>query len=1190
MSIMKSRSDDIAIIGMSCRFPGAENYRQFWQNLINKKSSITEIPQDRWDWRRFYGNPAQPGKTYSRWGGFIDDIDKFDAEFFKFSPKESELMDPQHRILLELTWHCLEDAGYRPSSLKGADIGVYIGACNNDYKELQERNNVQFEGYSSSGSGFGGIANRVSFVFDWHGPSYVVDTACSSSMLAVIQAADALRSGACDLAIAGGINYLGAETRGLALSNLHFLSANGHCKAFDKDGDGYVRSEGAGLIFLKPLEDAIKDGDTIVARIKGGAVNHGGKARTYTSPNAFSQSRVIEKAISNSGITSDTISHIEAHGTGTALGDPIEILGLKRAFSKSSSLNRTNFCGIGTSKANIGHPEGAAGIVGLIKTALSLRHKTLIPLQNFETLNPRISLKNSPFYFITDTPKKWRPLYIEKKRVPLRAGVSSFGASGTNGHLIMEESGDRRRKKISSDLGYAFIFSANTSESLNKSLEQFVHFFNEDSEANTLNLEDIAYTLQVGRDMFCVRLAIMADSITQLVEKLNLYLIGKRDVVGIYEGKIPNVESKTESTETDILDAEGLKREWKSLEGRQAILKKWVNGDEVNWDYLYSDKRKQKRVPLPTYSFIKERYWIEPKTPYPKRSFEYLHKTWKPSPMLTKATQADSVLILTSSETSLLAERLLKQMGQGSQIINIGEAFKPDEIVTTGSQFTGCIDVSGCGKKEDRNLDRIPLLQNIIDLKQSGMKLLYVSKGLNTFKAKTANMSGALFSPLYRMLQNEYQHIKSACVDMDPEATDAEIVQWILREYAHLGTEQDVCYRGIDRYVSRLDELPPQKINTQRIKFNENDVILITGGTRGLGYLCASHLVQVRGVKQLILTGRETFPDQKDWDDYVKSNPDTDLAKKIKNIKYLIRLGAKVRVLNTPLDNNERVKSDINQIIKAHGAITGVLHCAGLTDIQNLAFIRKSKESVQRILDPKVDGLNHLSQALEKQPLKFFMAFSSVSAAIPALAAAQSDYAMANGYMDYFCQSKGAPYMSVQWPSWRDSGMKAAYTPAYSESGLGILHNEDGIAFFEELLNVHDISLIFPKLTETKEHSQETEKNETRQVVPSSEKQSISNDNDTTSLELTDSVSAWLKKIIAKEMKIEVEKLQSSAPLTDYGVDSIMSLQITQQIGDALNETINPILLLEIETLDDLTDWVVTQFPHVRSKESVLTV
>lgn len=353
-------------------------------------------------------------------------------------------MDPQQRLMLELAWSCLEDAGRPPDSLAGSSTGVFVGTSMLDYRELLVSRQPVVEAYRSTGNWLSLVPNRVSYAFDLRGPSLPFDTACSSSLFAMHYAVQAIRQGEISAALVGGIHIILSPLTTLAFAKTGMLSPTGRCHTFDASADGYVRGEGGGMLFLKSMRDAQRDGDRILGVIKGSAINHGGRAQTLTSPNAFAQSQVIFDAYARAGIAPDQVSYIEAHGTATPKGDPLEITGLQRAWRRlERALGRpSNRCGIGSVKTNIGHLEPAAGIASIIKVLLAFKHRQLPPLATFERVNPQIRLEDSPFYLVTE-PTPWEPDSTGAPATPLTAGVSAFGFGGTNAHLVLQSVPDR---------------------------------------------------------------------------------------------------------------------------------------------------------------------------------------------------------------------------------------------------------------------------------------------------------------------------------------------------------------------------------------------------------------------------------------------------------------------------------------------------------------------------------------------------------------------------------------------------------------------------------------------------------------------------------------------------------------------------------------------------------------------------
>ncbi|MFM9438530.1 acyl transferase domain-containing protein, partial [Janthinobacterium sp. CG_23.3] len=375
-------TQEVAIVGLAGRYAGAENVEQFWAHLKAGTNCITEVPAARWDSALYFdADKGKSGKTYSKWGGFIDSADCFDPLFFNISPYEAEKMSPQERLFLEEAYRSIEDAGYTPASLaEDGAVGVFVGVMNENYV---------------GGARYWSVANRVSYLLDFHGPSIAVDTACSSSLTALHLALESLRSGSCACAIAGGVNLILDPGHYVGLSAMAMLSSGDACKSFGADADGFVDGEGVGAVVLKPLQAAIAAGDQIYGVIKGSMLNAGGKTNGYTVPNPLAQTQLIGDALRRAGVHARSVSYIEAHGTGTALGDPIEIRGLAQAFGRDTQ--ERQFCAIGSAKSNIGHCESAAGIAGLTKVLLQMRHGQLAPSLHARAANPNIDFSATPF-------------------------------------------------------------------------------------------------------------------------------------------------------------------------------------------------------------------------------------------------------------------------------------------------------------------------------------------------------------------------------------------------------------------------------------------------------------------------------------------------------------------------------------------------------------------------------------------------------------------------------------------------------------------------------------------------------------------------------------------------------------------------------------------------------------------------
>ncbi|BAH44963.1 putative polyketide synthase [Brevibacillus brevis NBRC 100599] len=593
---------DVAIIGLSGRYPQAGDVREFWTRLKEGKNCITEVPKDRWNWQEYFSEEkGKRGYMYTKWGGFIEDMDKFDPLFFQISPNEAEQMDPQERLFLQTAYASMEDAGYTPATLgESRKIGVFVGVMNGNYP---------------AGTSYWSIANRISYLFNFQGPSLAVDTACSSSLTAIHLALESLYSGTSECAIAGGVNLIVDPFHYIRLSGATMLSAGDRCKSFGDQADGFVDGEGVGAIVLKPLQKAIADGDHIYGVIKGSMLNAGGKTNGYTVPNPIAQSQVIHEALQRAGVDARAVSYIEAHGTGTALGDPIEIAGLTRAFGQYTKDKQ--FCAIGSAKSNIGHTESAAGIAGLTKILLQMKYGQIAPSLHAEVKNPNIDFRDTPFA-VQQKLTEWQRPVIEingvTKEYPRIAGLSSFGAGGANVHIVIEEYREKDRqpdRDIQPQHPKVIVLSAKNEERLFAQVNQLLKAVKEESFTDA-DLADIAYTLQVGREALEERLAVIVRSVDELAEKLTHFAEGAENIAELYRGRV-----KRNHDTVALFADEDMKQTvetWMAKGKFAKLMNLWVKGVSFDWNKLYGED-KPRRVSLPTYPFAKERYWIDAQKP-----------------------------------------------------------------------------------------------------------------------------------------------------------------------------------------------------------------------------------------------------------------------------------------------------------------------------------------------------------------------------------------------------------------------------------------------------------------------------------------------------------------------------------------------------------------------------------------------
>lgn len=533
--LKESRNEPIAVIGMGCRFPGGANSpEEFWQLLKEGMDAISEVPPERWNVEGYYDPDIYaPGKMSTRWSGLMAEVDKFDASFFHISRREAVNMDPQQRILLEVSLEALENAGQAPDQLINSATGVFVGIGTSDYwfKIMKSGDPKTIDGYLATGGSHSVASGRVSYILGLQGPSVSVDTACSSSLFTIHLATKSLRNRECDLALAGGVNVLLCPELTISLSKARLMAKDGRCKTFDHRADGFVRSEGCGMVVLKRLSDALSNGDRILALIRGSASNQDGRSSSLTAPSGPSQEKVIRSALKDAGVKPRKVSFIETHGTGTELGDPIEVGALDSVFASKQSKDHPLI--LGAVKTNIGHLEAAAGVAGFIKAVLCLMNKEIPPNLHFESLNPNIRIQNTSIVIPKET-LKWQA--VSGSRI---AGVSSFGFSGTNAHVILEEAPPVEVKKAGVERPLHLLsLSAKT----DKALKELARLHGRHLAAHpSLPLADVCFTANAGRTHFNHRFAAVAQSLRQVQEQLGAFAAGKSPA-GVLSGKLEGID------------------------------------------------------------------------------------------------------------------------------------------------------------------------------------------------------------------------------------------------------------------------------------------------------------------------------------------------------------------------------------------------------------------------------------------------------------------------------------------------------------------------------------------------------------------------------------------------------------------------------------------------------------------------
>lgn len=1152
---LEKTNEPIAIVGMSGRFPGASNVNTFWENIKANKDFVTEVPKDRWDWQEYYGNTAiDKRKTTAKWGGFIDDIDKFDPLHFSISPKEAELMDPQHRLAIEEAYHALEDAGINPETLSGTNAGVFIGSYFDDYATLIDRSRIT-DSQIITGLSQALVANRISYLLDLHGPSETIDTACSSSLVAIKRGIEKIQNGECNVVIAGGVSLVLMPDLLFPLSQAGFLSKEGRCKTFDQSANGYVRGEGVGMIVLKPLSQAKADGDRIHAVIRGASENHGGKANTLTSPNPNAQKDLLIKAYKSANVSPEQVGYIEAHGTGTPLGDPIETEGLKLAFKslykdEGKSVPTKPHIKLGSVKTNIGHLEPAAGIAGVIKVIQALKYKTIPGNVHLKEPNQYLDLENSPF----ELQKETTPWFTNNGQNRV-AGVSSFGAGGSNAHVVLEEY-VTEEKAYTTNEATVIILSAKNKKRLKDQVENLLEY----SSNTNVNVYDIAYTLQVGRESMEERLAIFVSNIQELKEKLENYLNGNEtDIL------LGNTRKNKET-----VDQNELQIAINDL-ALQTLTTYWIKGVNIDWKQLYRADNTPNIVSLPTYPFARQRYWI-PETTFKiveeskavaKVETEVLNKKitlykedWKTVNIKASKILEGTVLILNVNDTNKTIAEALKASIKHAVIVNLSEK----ETITYNT-VSAVIDLGATSKTE---YQWVEVIQNVIDAStQSTIQLLHLSRANKT----------AIGKGLYQTLGAEYSKVSSISLEFE-EATAVETEVHKILEVLTANI-RDVRVKSF-KETYKVPYLEPVTLNTES---KIEGPILITGGTRGLGMAYAKHLVTEHNVKQLVLLGRQEFPPKEAWHSIVSES--NTLAQKIKDILYLESYGAEVKLIQPDLTKTKEVALALDKVKRQWGAIKGLVHCAGLVDMETPAFIRKPIETIIKLQEPKIIGLHNLYDALKSHNIDFGILFSSISALVPHLGAGQCDYAMCNAYLENFAAlhyKEG--YRSIQWPSWKETGMGEVTEGIYRDLGLLSLTNLEGAKIIDKVIALKPedglptiAPMVYnPEIFSIENVLQIPEQKEQVKVEVTKADDSI--------------VSNWVTVQISEALKLPADIIELDIPFQEYGVDSILLADLVKQLEKQLGGTISlsPSIILEHPTVGMLSEYLTEHHNDVLSK------
>ncbi|MCW3466424.1 non-ribosomal peptide synthetase [Chitinophaga nivalis] len=1135
--------DSIAIVGISCRFPGATHKEIFWENLVSGKEGLKWLSPEELQQRGFTEQAAMQENLVAV-QGTIEEKSGFDPAFFNISPKDAEMMDPQLRHLLMHAWHAIEDAGYRAGEV--TDTGVFMTASNNMYQAMLPGTVTtgtkviadadEYVGLMMAQGGT--IPTMISFKLNLKGPSLYVHANCSSSLVALHLACQSLKNGETRQALVGGATLFAADMAGYVYQPGLNFSSDGHCKTFDAAADGMVPAEGVGVMFLKRMKDAVNDGDHVYAVIRGIAVNNDGGDKTgFYAPGINGQAAVIQAVHTATGINPDNISYVEAHGTGTRLGDPIELAALSEIYERYT--DRKQYCGIGAVKTNLGHLDTAAGIAGSIKLALGLSHGFIPPSINFKKANPAIDFAASPFY-VAD-----RIIPLPRRDTPYHMSLSAFGLGGTNAHAIFESyhpvitedtihpaaagtfivplsAKNKERlhsyaarlqafllkdaaaagltatqltqdiRAIIADLTGIAIAQINTDQSLSElnldafqtssllhrlagkygcTFEQHYHPATVEELVSgilqrlkvsgdshpALQLTDIAYTMQVGRETMHARVAFVVKDILELQTQLEDYLAGKEQTT-IFTGEGKPARQAQFFVE-DEAELESMIEKWLAAGKAGKVAALWAAGFSVNWTLLYPHSR-PRRVSLPGYPFAMDHYWLPEKaveripkekvvaatnTIAPPTSPELLlfREVWTPAPASPVAHKA--VRLLCFMEDAAIQKDFslaLSAAAAGSEVIFVstGTAYRqvsPHQYVIRRQhkadyrQLMGDIAVTGSPDgivynwKDGADYTALVYLIQVLDDLSASSRLLLI--------ADPADVYQAAWTGFERSLGQVAAAIQLTVLYETSGIPDAGHV------LAGLSATKGVRYIAGTRHVQQMQPVE----RSAGTAFKTGGTYLITGGFGGLGKMLAHYLVS-RYQAKLILLGRTPANDGQ-----------TDF------MATLEALGGQVHYLAADVTDREVMTDRLATARTLLGALNGVLHVAGAAG--NGSILETTIDAFHDTVAAKVQGTVILDELLAGEALDFVCYYSSAAAILGDFGSC--DYAAANrfqmAYAEYRNQlvTAGLRYgktMAINWPAWREGGMGAGATERAEmylrSSGQAFLEKAEGMALLEQLL------------------------------------------------------------------------------------------------------------------------------------------
>jgi polyketide synthase PksJ len=998
-----AKSEDVAVIGMACRFPEADNPDAFWKNLKAGRESIRFFTQDELA-KAGIPEDVRTRSDYVPANGYIAGIKQFDAAFFGYTPKEAEIIDPQQRFFLEECWHALESAGYDPSRYAG-DIGVFGGMGLSLYllENLAPimkagRETEAFAAALATDKDF--ITTRVSYKLNLRGPSVNVNTACSTSLVATHMAATALLNGECDIALAGGASLHVPPEAGYLYQPGSIASPDGHCRAFAEGSQGTVGGSGCGIVALKLLDRAIADGDCIRAVIKGSAINNDGSDKVgFTAPGVNRQRDVIRAAMASAGIDARSIRYVEAHGTGTPMGDPIEIQALSEAYAPDGA--EPGSCYVGSVKSNIGHLDTAAGVAGLIKAVLSLENGQIAPTLFCEKPSEKIGFEKTPFRIaqkLIDWPEGERR----------RAAVSSFGIGGTNAHIVLEEAPQRKTERRESKVWCVPISARSVKSLLAYAKNLALHI----ESTPGIDANDLWFTLAEGRKRFPTRAVVTAGSRSGAVAALNA--LKEADLIRTGRGNGIASGADHAQTEGHFADPE--------FSAANAFKKEWLTGDETA-AAEYLPEKPRRRIPLPTYVFDHETYWVEPEktareavktsdAPAKLPLENWFHfASWEPVQATRPGRDAPRMLVIQSaaSQTAFDAPVCVSTSGSLASSLKAIAGDVPELCMHTAALDHTPRNADEFAASLAALLTDIRALAASLDGRRARLILAAPHVGGIT-SAPEPFLS--YLAAAATVVPTEYANLDVRVLLVDPAAFDARAVA--LADAMFTGCDAKAAtYYGGRFWRAAHPVLTGTNAETGAMRLKERGTYLITGGLGGIGLTLAQYLARHCRANLILISRGQPNAAQREA------------------IAAMEAQGAHVETAQLDISDGSAFHKLVDEKTAAFGRIDGVIHAAGVAGGSLIA--RTDAAEIARVASAKIGGTLAIEKAFEGRVPDFILLCSSLTATFGA--PGQIAYAAANAWMDAFSAKKAETqpgvWTSVEWDSWAVVGMAArAFTPA----------------------------------------------------------------------------------------------------------------------------------------------------------------